>query len=67
LVELISEEEAREMEGSESKSASKSVKKKCKYCMCKSYIVRLCELKSSESKLVDLLVLKVGSDVQLKK
>jgi len=55
------------MERSETKLASKLVKGKCKYCMRKNYIVRICEVKSSETKLEGLLVLKVGSEVQLKK
>jgi len=54
-------EEARVMEGVENKLISKSVKKECKYCMCKNYAVRVCEEKSSSAKLEVVLVPKVGS------
>jgi len=54
LIKLVREEEAREMEGTESKLDTKSVKGRCKYCKCKSHIVRTCEIKSNKSKFVDL-------------
>jgi len=55
------------MEGFESKSITKSVKGKCKYCMCRSYDVRACEVKSSITKLEEVLEPTIGSEVQLKK
>jgi len=67
LVNVTKKEEAKVMEGVEGKLISKSVKEKCKYCMCKSYAVRVCEVKSSEAKLEEVLVPKVGSEAQLKK
>jgi len=63
----IKEGEAREMEDSESKVIPKSVKQKCKYCMCRSYDVRVCEVKSSIIKLDEVLIPKVGSEAQLQK
>jgi len=67
LVSVAKKEEAREMEGVESESNSKSVKQKCKYCTCKNYDVRVCEVKSNPSKLEEELVPKVGSEAQLPK
>jgi len=55
------------MEGSRSKLGFKLEKEKYKYCKCKSHIVRACEMKSNESKLIDLVVPQVKSEDQLEK